>query len=467
MEATKIINYLRAGFSLFWVKTFEPNRVREYIYEMIKSYERKDGNTYKVTDWTMTKEANPLKALQTLTSAEDYSVLFVHNFHWFADKPQIVQYIQDMLPQWSASGKALVAVSPVDKIPVELSKDYVLMDLSLPDDEEIQQAVNHVAPDGFKVAKMPLLINACKGLTRAELESTLALSFVETDGKEFSIPTINEYKAQAINKTGFLEVLQPDVNFSDIIGYNNIKQFILDTIDNPKAKGIMTIGPPGTGKTTLMKAIVAETGKFGLAVNMGKLFSKFQGETDQNVDTVINIIRSIGPCLVLIDEFEKQFAGSASDGTLDSGTTKRATGKWLDFLQDRPPGVYIVGTANSFVGIPPEYLRPGRWDSSPFFIDLPVEAVKQSILKHYCGKAEIKPAKLKMDQFSGAEIEAMVHIASMRGIKLADAEKCVISTAKAAGDTIEKLRQWAKDHTIPAEAVPGLKVVNGKRKMDV
>lgn len=471
MEAKRIISYLRAGFSLFWMKTYEPNRVREYIYEMIKSYERKDGSKYKVMEWTMTKEANVLKPLQALTEAEDFTVLFAHNFHWFAEKPQVVQYIQDNLPLWSAAGKAFCAVSPVEKIPIELSKDYVLMELALPDEHEIKNTIDHVKPEGFQVKNPDRVVNACRGLTRAELESTLSLSFVETEGTSFSIPTINEYKAQSINKSGFLEVLKPDVNFSDIIGYNVIKQFILDTVDNPKAKGIMSIGPPGTGKTTLFKAIVAETGKFGLAVQMGKLQSKYHGETDQNIDTTIGLIESIGPCLVLIDEFEKQFAGAGGDGSLDSGTTKRATSRWLDFLQNRPPGVYIVGTANSFVGIPGEYLRPGRWDSSPFFIDLPSKAVKESILSHYCAKAGIKVPKRdsmpKMDQYSGAEVEALVHIASMRSIPLIDAEKCVIATAKTSAESIGKLRKWAKDNTVQAEAITGLKVVKGKRKMDI
>jgi SpoVK/Ycf46/Vps4 family AAA+-type ATPase len=240
------------------------------------------------------------------------------------------------------------------------------------------------------------------------------------------------------------------------VGYDNFKQFILETIDNPKAKGVMAIGPPGCGKTTLMKAVVGETGKFGLSVNMGSLFSKFQGETDQNINTVIELITAIGDCVVLIDEFEKQFAGASSDGSLDSGTTRRATGRWLDFLQDRPRGVYVVGTANSFKGIPGEYLRPGRWDTSPFFIDLPSSDVRKQILQYYCKRLDIKHPQSPspaMTDYSGAEIEAMCHIADMRGINLVDASECIIPQAKTMAESIEALREWAKDRTIPAEKV--------------
>ena len=471
----KIISYLRAGFPAFWLKTSEPNRVRENVYEMLRSFERKDGGKYEILEWTCIAEPNPIKALEQLNQAEDYTILFAYNFHWFIDRPPIIQTIQDSLASWSSTGKAFICVSPTEKIPMELQKDFLLLDLPLPDESEISDVVTHVAPDSKVIPtgkKFDRLVSSCKGLTRVELEQVLALSFVETDGKSFSRDTINNYKAMAIRKTGFLDVLSPTINFSNIIGYENIKRFIMETIDNPKAKGIMTIGPPGCGKTSLMKAIVGETNKFGLSVNMGKLFSKYQGETDSNIDTVINLITAIGDCLVLIDEFEKQFAGASSDGSLDSGTTRRATGRWLDFLQDRPKGVYIVGTANSFVGIPGEYIRPGRWDSSPFFIDLPTKKVKLQILKYYEKKMglskELIPKRIDstlMKDFSGAEVEALVHIADMRNMNLEDASRCIIPQARTMAENVNSLREWAKDRTIPAELIPLAKI--GKRQLDV
>lgn len=476
MKANKIINYLRAGFPAFWLRTAEPDHVRSSVYKVISDFERKDGSKYNIQEWTLTPENNdPLAVISKLNKSDEDTLLFVYNWHWFADKPIIVQTIQNNLRLWSNQGKAIVCVSHTKKIPAELEKEFVLLNLSLPDKDEIEQIIRGVAPnenifpsDELKKAR---LINSCKGLTRAELENTLALSVVETEGESFSVSTINNHKAMAIQKTGFLDVLKGDLNFSNVIGYNNIKEFVLETIDNPEAKGIMTIGPPGCGKTTLMKAIVGETGKFGLSINMGSLFSKYQGETDQNINSTIDLITAIGDCVVLIDEFEKQFAGASSDGSLDSGTTRRATGRWLDFLQKRPEGVYIVGTANSFNGIPGEYLRPGRWDTSPFFIDLPTKSVKDSILEYYCKKAniEINGDKPAMDEFSGAEIEALVHIAKMRGMTLGDASECILPQAKTMAEGINKLREWAKDRTIPAEKAPksNLRVVKKrKRKLD-
>lgn len=458
----KFISYLRAGFQAFWLKTDEPNRIRENIYNAIRDFKRKDGRSYKIQEWTCTADnPDPMSAIERLSQAEDFTILFAYNYHWFINKPQAIQSIQDNLINWSSSGKAFICVSPVETIPLEVQKDFLLINMPLPREHEIVNAISSMAPSLSLMPKgkdLNKLVSSCKGLTKTELDQVLALSFVESNGENFSRKVINDYRAISIRKTGFLDVLSPNKKFSDVMGYDNIKAFILETIDNPKAKGIMTIGPPGCGKTELMKAIVGETGKFGLSINMGKLFSKFQGETDKNIDSTINLITATGDSLVLIDEFEKQFAGSGSDGSLDSGTTRRATGRWLEFLQDRPKGVYIVGTANSFAGIPGEYLRPGRWDSSPFFIDLPNHKVKKAILKYYAKKVGLRvpkniPSELMKD-FSGAEVEALVQIADMRKISLEASSKCVIPQAKTMAESVNALREWAKGRTIPAEDIP-------------
>ena len=466
----EIINYLRAGFPAIWLQTPEPNRVRKNVYTSLQEFVRKDGKGYNIIEWTNTLDPNPLKSIQQLIKSDPCTILFAYNWHWYADKPQLIQLLQDNMPIWASQAKAFIAVSPLNKIPIELEKDFVLLDMPLPDGIEIDEAIKKIAINQNQIPKgkdLARLISSCRGLTKAELDSVLALSLI-SNGNSFDKKIINKYKTMAIQKTGFLDVLPPTMNFSDIIGYNNIKSFILETIDNPKAKGIMTIGPPGCGKTSLMKAVIGETGKFGLSVNMGNLFSKYQGETDQNINKVIKIITAIGDCFVLIDEFEKQFAGASSDGSLDSGTTRRATGRWLEFLQDRPKGVYICGTANSFAGIPGEYLRPGRWDSSPFFIDLPAKKTKLQILKYYLNKANIKVTRKEypeMDQYTGAEIEALVHIADMRNMSLKQASYCILPQAKTKAEDITALRAWAKGRTIPAEAIPPVGSI--KRNIDL
>jgi len=470
MKTDRLINHLRAGFPAFWINTFEPNRVRKNIYNEIKSFKRKDGIEYKVNEWTCVKGTNPLPALQELVAADDCTLLFLYNFHWFSEKPQVVQFIQDNLPILAHTGKAIVAVSAKEKIPFELSKDFVVMDMPLPKEDEVIQVMDHSAPESYKVprgkAAKPIL-NACKSLTRTELEQVLALSVVEKGA--YDVQVINDYRAMAIKKTGFVEVIPPTYTFKDIVGYDRYKKHVIESIDKAKAKGNMLIGPGGCGKTVLQKAIVGELNLFGLIIDMGSLFSKYQGETDQNIRTVQEIIRSAAPVYALFDEFEKQFAGAGSTGDLDSGTTKRATGAWLDFFQNRPPGVYISGTANSFEGIPSPYLRPGRWDTTPFFVDLPSKPVCSKILEYYCNK--MNPALLDGEipdtkDFTGGEIEALVNLADMRGKSLMEAREFIIPQIITKGEEITGLRNWAKGRCLSAENLKPIKA-NGKRRLDV
>lgn len=470
MKTDRLINHLRAGFPAFWITTFEPNRVRQNIYREIKDFKRKDGVEYKVTEWSCTKGTNPLPQLQELIAADDCTLLFLYNFHWFADKPQVVQFIQDALPTLAHAGKAVIAVGHKEKIPPEMSKDFVVMNMPLPDESEVIKAMEFAAPEGYTIPtgkKAKPVLNSCKSLTRTELDQVLSLSIVEKG--EFDVQIINDYRSMAIKKTGFVEVIPPNYTFKDIVGYDRYKKHVIESIDKPQAKGNMLIGPGGCGKTVLQMALVGELNLFGLKIDMGSLFSKYQGETDQNIRTVQEIIRSAAPVYALFDEFEKQFAGAGGSGDLDSGTTKRATGGWLDFFQNRPPGVYISGTANSFDGIPSPYLRPGRWDTTPFFVDLPSKKVVSKILEHYCNKVnpELLDSKVPdTKDFTGAEVEALVNLADMREMTLVEARDFIIPQIITKGEEITDLRQWAKGRCLSAEDFKPIKR-NGKRRLDV
>lgn len=451
---SEIVDYLRAGFPVIWLKTDEPERVEREVYPMINSYDRIDFSTMA---WDLIKSPDPMEPINALAGANDNSVMFAFNYHWFIGKPQPIQAIKNNFPLWASTGKCFVIVSHKVDIPAELEKDVLVMEMNLPDKEAIVSTVNHIVPDKqFMPTEKDLekIVRNSKGLTRKELESVFSLSLIRN--KMIDIQTINDYKAQALSKTGFLKVIQPTRTFSDVVGYDVVKNFILDTINDPTSKGVLFVGPPGCGKTSLAEAIVGETGKFGLIVDMGKLFSKFIGDTDKNVDMVISIISAIGDCFVLIDEFEKQFAGAGGSGEGDHGTSKRALSKWLNFLQTRPEGVYIAGTANSFIGIPPEYLRPGRWDTSPFYIDLPGDETRKTILQFYAekllgGKIKAKGDIPEMSNFSGAEIEALVKVSKMKKCSLKESKQFIIPIAQTMSQEINALRDWAKVRCIPAD----------------
>ena len=454
ITTSNIVDYLRAGFPVLWIKTNEHERVEREVKPLIEAF---NNGYFKCSNWNLIDNKDPMTAILSLTDTPSESVLFAFNFHWFVDKPPIIQAIKNAMPIWASSSKHLVIVSHTVQVPPELEKDVLVLDMALIATKEIEETINYIADGPFAPSKkdLPKIIEASRGLTRKELENVYSLSLVQNH--KLDTATINDFKGQTISKSGYLKVLKSKKSFDNILGYQEVKDQIMQTIDNPNAKGIMMIGPPGTGKTSLAEAISNETGKLGIVVDMGKLFSKFIGDTDKNVDFAINTISSIGNCFVLIDEFEKQFAGASGEGSGDSGVTKRALAKWLNFLENRPQGVYIAATANSFDGIPPEYLRPGRWDTAPFYIDLPSDSTRLLILEHYskgkvkASKEELKKLNKELENFSGAEVEALVNVASMRNLPLIKAKKFIIPVAQTMSDKINHIRAWAKVNCVAAD----------------
>jgi len=215
------------------------------------------------------------------------------------------------------------------------------------------------------------------------------------------------------------------------------------------------IGPPGCGKTYFMDCLAGETGLPTIVFDQGRVMSKFQGESDRNLREVIKIIRAFGRCIVQVDEFEKQFAGAGGGGDLDSGVTKRVTSLWLRFMSEAEnrKGVYIIGTCNSFHGIPSAYLRPGRWDTSPVFIDIPTEQEKKEIAKYHIEKNNLELPEddsLDMHDYTGADIAAACKLAATMNVPLKKASEFIIPQTKTMEHEINELREWSKGNTVPA-----------------
>jgi hypothetical protein len=467
MEQTKLINYLRAGFCLFWMKTDEPNRVKSNVYDQLQNWEK----PFNVMEWDMLKDPNPVAPLLTLGDEQtpENTVTFLYNYHWYIDKPNVIQTMQNSIAFWASKGKAVVIVSPIEKIPIELKKSFTLVELPLPKDQEIADAMIHVAPDDKYLPaknKQADLIRVSKGLTRREIENVYALSLVEKGS--FQVDIINDYRAQIVRKSGLADILSTDKTFKDVIGYDLLKDQVMETIHNDMAKGIIAIGPTGTGKTSLMQAIANESGKLAIKIKTGKLFSKYQGESDQNTDALIDMLTALGDSFCLYDEFEKLFAGVGSSGETDSGTGARMGGAFLEFFEDSPKGIYRGATCNTFKGIPPEYFRPGRWDSAPWYVDLPSQKVKTKILKHYIEVKDLDPKQKlpAMPLWTGAEIEALCNNAKMRKISLAKATRYVLPMANVAREEIAAMRKWADGRTVQAEEITE-KLTNGKRKLEI
>ena len=243
---------------------------------------------------------------------------------------------------------------------------------------------------------------------------------------------LKEVEPSALREV-FTEV--PNVKWEDVGGLENIKQILKETIEWPlkyselfeKAKtkppkGILLYGPPGSGKTLLVKAVASQCGVNFISVKGPQLLSKWIGESEKGVREVFKKARQASPCILLFDEIESLVPKRSIEDS--SGVSQRVVGQFLSEMDglEELKGVVVIGTTNRLDLVDPALLRAGRFD---FLLELPKpdEKTREEILKiHTRGKPLAEDVNLKnlakeTEGLVGSDIEAICKKASMLAIK--------------------------------------------------
>ena len=153
--------------------------------------------------------------------------------------------------------------------------------------------------------------------------------------------TIWQLKGETLKKSGLLTLYRGGEHFADLGGLEALKHFCLRALRprdslGPKARGIVLLGPPGTGKSALAKALGNETDRPTLILDPGSLMASLVGQTEERTRQALKIIDAFGPCVVVIDEVDHALAGHNGSG--DSGVMSRFFGTMQSWLNDHTSG---------------------------------------------------------------------------------------------------------------------------------
>lgn len=155
-----------------------------------------------------------------------------------------------------------------------------------------------------------------------------------------------------------------------------------------------------------------------VVMDIGAIFDKFIGSSEARLREALAQIEALGGCILVLDEADKGFRGMA-DGGGDSGVSSRVFGQFLSWLANKKDRTFVIATMNTTKGIPPEFLRPGRFDAL-FSTDLPTENERAQILEAHLKKRRVDVTTLQADpgqwkrlltatdKFTGAELENVV-----------------------------------------------------------
>lgn len=408
---------------------------------------------------------DPLAAIRSFGSMSDPSqpsLLVLTNFHRFLQSAEIVQALARQISQGKQQRTFMVVLAPVVQIPIELEKLFVVVEHELPTREQLAEIARGIATEPGELPDEPKLdavLDAATGLTRYEAESAFSLSLVR-EGR-LTAETMWEQKSQMLAKSGLLHLYRGGDDFSTLGGLASLKAFckralLSSSHANPKrkARGVLLLGVPGTGKSQFCKALGSEVGRPVVTLDVGSLMGSLVGQTEERTRQALGIIDAMSPCVAMIDEVEKAFAGAQGQG--DSGVAARMFGTFLSWLSDHESDVFVVLTANCASKLPPEFSRSERFDAV-FFLDLPNREEKDAIWEIYITYFELDASQRRPDDtdWTGAEIRSCCRLAALLDMPLLQAAQNIVPVAVTAAESVERLRTWASGRCLSANQ-PGV-----------
>jgi SpoVK/Ycf46/Vps4 family AAA+-type ATPase len=402
--------------------------------------ETEGGKKAAKTDSQQTVMIN--NALNEIYNAESIDKRLIYILldidHYLVDSPnnqQVIRRLKDIILQCyrdQVNIKSLIIMSPELVVSSKLQRYIEVVYYDLPSDTEIKNKVtkiltdyNTTIPDQKQKISTdigPSITMNIKGLTNFEVEQII-LASIKKHGN-LNLDIIKNYKKSILKKTHLLEMQDSDLTFNDVGGMVYLKEWLNkreavwtdDAIKNniPTLKGLLLLGIPGCGKSLIAKAIANQWHLPLLRLDTSKIFSSRVGESESNMMKALKIVESISPCIMMVDEIEKAFAGSQSSTFSDAGTTSRVIGSFLSWFQDTTSPVFVVATSNGIQYLPPELIS--RFDDK-FFVNIPSLIERQAIWEIQLRKFGRDWKKLNLSltkladmtpQYTGREIEQIV-----------------------------------------------------------
>ncbi len=226
------------------------------------------------------------------------------------------------------------------------------------------------------------------------------------------------------------------IHFDDVAGEDEAKESLAEIVDylhNPQKytdvgasmpKGLLLVGPPGTGKTMLAKAVAGEANVPFFSMSGSEFVEMFVGMGASKVRDLFKQAKEKAPCIVFIDEIDA--IGKKRDGQIGGNDEREQTLNQLLTEMDGfegNNGVIILAATNRPESLDPALTRPGRFDRR-VPVELPDLAGREAILKVHARKIKLADDDVDFHTIarmasgtSGAELANIVNEAALRAVR--------------------------------------------------
>lgn len=183
------------------------------------------------------------------------------------------------------------------------------------------------------------------------------------------------------------------VSFADVGGMDRVKEEIrlkiIYPLQHPElykaygrktGGGILLYGPPGCGKTLMLRATAGEVSCNYLAVGLHEIFDPYYGSIERNVHQVFETARASAPCVLVLDELDSLAPDRRG---LRDAQVRNVVNQFLgelDGLRSENQRILVIGATNSPWQLDPALRRPGRFDQA-IFVPPPDDAARRQIIR--------------------------------------------------------------------------------------
>lgn len=468
---------IRSRTPIIWIRSLEEERVEGLLAQ---ACQRLGGRLLLRWDFidglsgspNRTGEAarNPMLALSCLEAVgpEQGAILLLRDFHRYGEDAGICRRLRNLAQSLRRCPHTLVITAPDWSLPAELEDSISLLELPLPDADEIGQLLGSIATAAgqpLEAAVLAQLTSACHGLSEQRVRAIAARALARRGQLGATdLAEVLEEKRAAIARSELLEYCPSEASPADIGGLDALKQWLegrrmafgeeAQRYGLPLPRGVLLVGPQGTGKSLTAKAIAHSWSMPLLRLDVGRLFAGLVGASEARTREMIQRAEAMAPCVLWIDEIDKGFGG---DSRSDGGTSGRVLASVLTWMAEKTSSVFVVATANGVERLPAELLRKGRFDEI-FLLELPCPEERHAILDLQLRRRRPQhriPLEVLVDRtagFSGAELEQTVieamHLAFAERREFTEADLIgaasqLVPLSRTAREQLEQLRQWA------------------------
>lgn len=279
-----------------------------------------------------------------------------------------------------------------------------------------------------------------------------AVFFALKRAEETLTLTMDDYKralaiTQPTTQRGYTTEISRKTKWEDIGGLEEVKERLKKAVEWPllypesfkrfnlmTPKGILLYGPPGTAKTSLVRAVVTSTNVNFFSVNGSNLFSCFLGESEEAVREIFKKARLASPSILFIDEIDGivRKRGTSEGNNVEDRVLTTLLNE-MDGIE-QTIGVIVIACTNRIDLLDDALIRPGRIDTR-LFVGLPDREAREKIWKIYAKRMPLADdvnfqelANLS-EGYSGAEIENICREAALSCVRnhFADKKELLVS----------------------------------------